>query len=116
MPAIDIDCYSLNFTKETHEFFDPLTQKQIRGPKILPMSREQQNAALALVDSYGAELDVETEQLRISIHDAWVYIDDGLRVDNEVVHFNHDRARTHLRHSSICVRLRRCEPTGSSYS
>jgi hypothetical protein len=87
MPAIDIDCFSLNFTKESHEFMNPWTGNLVCGPKILPMTLAQQKAAIALVESYGPILHEETGQLFFSVKDGGqVYVDAALGEQPGPVH------------------------------
>src|SRR5260370_20576338 len=76
MPAIGIDCASLNFTKKSHWIKNVWTGKRARVPKLLPLTTSQRAAAVQLIQSYQPVLHSATEQLSFVVPDGGhVYID-----------------------------------------
>ena len=101
--AIDIDCFSSNFTKDLHEFFNPFENAHVCQPKLLPINREQRDAAWAILNRLRPERHVDTAQLCVSIKSTYVYVDSALCDDPEVVHFKLTLSSEHNEESVAVV-------------
>jgi hypothetical protein len=90
MSMVGIDCYSLNFTKDVHEFVNPLTGRRIRNKLLMPLTPAQRTATLALLATYNPVLHVceDGRQLYIPLADGGsVYIDAEILKKRGPVHF-----------------------------
>jgi hypothetical protein len=101
--AIDIDCFSSNFTTDLHEFFCLIENAHVCRPKLLPIKRKQRDAALAILNRLRPERHVDTAQLCVSIKSTYVYVDSALCDDPEVVHFKLTLSSEHNEESVAVV-------------
>ena len=101
--AIEIDCFSSNFTKDLHEFFCPIENALVCRPKLLPVTEEQRDSALTILNRLRPERHVDTAQLCVSIKSTYVYVDSALCDDPQVVHFKLTLSPEHSEESVAVV-------------
>jgi hypothetical protein len=87
MSCIDVNCYSLTFTQELHEFRHAVTGDTVRGPMLLPITSAQRSAALKFVQSYEHVVHEETRQICIELTDGGrIYVDSDLIDEPELLY------------------------------